>query len=295
MTQTLAAPAARLELGLAPHTLRPGDVSALRLPGPRGSYAVRKTLQAHPGRSVWLPETLEYALVSPWRNRPEIAHLEEVVATRNAAALIRAAFERCVAHGDELLIAIELEAERGPSRFQRAGLEPLEDVITYELDTIRAFPAVSRELSVMRVTPSDRYAIGSLIQVDHAAFPWLWRNSRHEFEVYLRTPGVDVLLIAEQGVPIAYTGSTMFAGWGHLDRIAVAPEQQGQGRGRDALVLAIGAMRRQGAARIALSTQGTNLRSQRLYERCGFQRTPELDYRLFGAWCKPGCRVVSSR
>jgi ribosomal protein S18 acetylase RimI-like enzyme len=86
----------------------------------------------------------------------------------------------------------------------------------------------------------------------------------------------------------------MFAGWGHLDRIAVAPRQQGEGRGRDALALAIAAMRHQGAARIALSTQLTNLRSQRLYERCGFRRTPELDYRLFGAWCQAPRHVVST-
>jgi ribosomal protein S18 acetylase RimI-like enzyme len=241
-----------------------------------------------------MPETLEYALVSPWRNRPEIAHIEELVANRNATALVQAAFERCAAHGDELLIAIELEAERSPSRFERAGLESLEDVITYELDAIRQFPAVSQELDVMRVAPSDLLAIDSLIRIDHAAFPWLWRNSWDEFEVYVRTPGVDVLLISAEGAPIAYTGSTMFAGWGHLDRIAVAPEQQGLGRGSDALSLAIAAMRHQGASRIALSTQRTNLRSQRLYERSGFRRTPELDYRLFGAWCQPQRHITST-
>ncbi|MGH2618799.1 MAG: GNAT family N-acetyltransferase, partial [Thermomicrobiales bacterium] len=115
----------------------------------------------------------------------------------------------------------------------------------------------------------------------------LWHNSRTEFDVYLRIPGVDVSLLEAGGEPVAYIGITHFAGWGHLDRIAVLPGQQGRGFGREALGLAVDIMRRQGARRAALSTQLTNRRSQRLYERFGFRRTYEHDYRLFGRWRRP--------
>ena len=80
-------------------TLAPGDVPALRLPGSRGADSVRRMLDLHPGRSVWVPATLEYALIGPWRNRPEIASIEDLVAVRHLEELLRAAVERCADHG----------------------------------------------------------------------------------------------------------------------------------------------------------------------------------------------------
>jgi ribosomal protein S18 acetylase RimI-like enzyme len=57
------------------------------------------------------------------------------------------------------------------------------------------------------------------------------------------------------------------------------------------LTFAIESLRRQGARRIGLSTQGTNRRSQRLYQRFGFIRTPDLDYQLFGHWHRPAVHI----
>lgn len=268
-------------------TLQAADVSALHLPTPRGASSLIQALERLPGRSVWSPDSLEYLLLAPWRQRCEIACIEEFDAVRHLQPLLNAAFERCVAHGDELLLAIELESYRPQSRFERAGMELLEEVITYELEY---YPTIAPSLGPLRrrpVTPFDESAIETLLEIDQAAFPWLWRNSRREFAVYLRTPGVSVTLLEADGAPVAYVGSTLFAGWGHLDRIAVLPGDQGRGFGRHALAIAVDALRRQGAHRVALSTQRTNRRSQRIYERFGFQRTPELDYRLFGVWCHP--------
>ena len=274
--------------GSAVRTLRPEDVASLRLPGIRGPQALKQALERHPGRSVWMPESLEFALLAPWRHRPEIAHVDELDAVRGTEPLLRAAFERCVANGDELMLAIEMDSYRQRSRFERAGLELLEEVITYEIDAARSPALRSGELRVAPETPIDERAIGHLLRIDQASFPWLWRNNRAEFDVYLRTPGVAVALLIRDRNPVAYVGWTLFDGWGHLDRIAVLPDAQGHGFGREALAIAVDAMRRQGARRVALSTQRTNQRSQRLYARFGFQRTPELDYRLFGAWCHPG-------
>jgi ribosomal protein S18 acetylase RimI-like enzyme len=252
---------------------------------------MREALARNPERSVWIPETLEYALVGMWRNRPEIASVDELVAVRNIEPLLRSAFELCVEHGDDLLLAIELETHRGPSRFERAGMELLEEVITYELDIPQVRPIMRNEYPFLPIRAGDAEAITLIATLDQEAFPWLWRNSRREFEAYLETPGVDVSLLELEGLPVAYVGTTLFSGWGHLDRIAVAPRLQGRGLGRAALAFAIETLRRQGARRIGLSTQGTNWRSQRLYERFGFIRTPDLDYQLFGYWRRPGAFV----
>jgi ribosomal protein S18 acetylase RimI-like enzyme len=270
-------------------TLRPADVTTLRLPGMRSGAALREALDRYPERSVWVPETLEYLVLAPWRHRPEIAYVEELVGVRHSEALLQGAYERCLQRGDELLLAIELESERRPTRYERAGLTFLEEVVTYEIDTARAGDAKTGSLAVERVTGADEPAITLLTTIDHEAFPWLWRNSREEFQTYLRTPGALVGLVSVSGEAVGYFGATLYTGWGHLDRIAIAPRYQGRGFGTMTLHAAVTAMRRQGARRLGLSTQRTNIRSQRLYERFGFRHTPGLDYQLFGRWCRPDC------
>ncbi len=275
-TMEIAAPAVR--------PLAPADVATLRLPGRRGSESMIAALRTQPGRSVWIPETLEYALVGSWRNRPEIASIDDMVAIRNIEPLLCAAFERCVERGDELMLALELETHRGASRYERAGLELLEEVITYEIDVHRVPRMPRRHLWLSSISADDADAIDRVTALDQAAFPWLWRNSRAEFDVYLDTPGVEVSFLMSDGAPVAYVGTTFYSGWGHLDRIAVAPDLQGRGLGRAALILAIDGLRTRGARRVGLSTQRSNYRSQRLYERLGFERTSGMDYQLYGIW-----------
>lgn len=284
MAGTLALPRSIHIEQSAIQTLDPNDIPRLRLPAQRSAHSLRQLLELHPGRSVWSPATLEYAIVGPWRNRPEISCIDELAAAPNVEPLLRSAFERCVDHGDDLMLAIELDTQRSPTRYERADMELLEEVITYEMETPRAPWQPDPSLRLVPVEANDGSAIDWVTRLDLAAFPWLWRNSRKEFDVYLRTPGVELAAIEANGEPVAYIGVTLFVDWGHLDRIAVAPDQQGRGLGRQALGLAIEAMRRGGARRIALSTQRTNRRSQRLYERFGFRRTFDHDYRLYGRW-----------
>jgi ribosomal protein S18 acetylase RimI-like enzyme len=267
------------------------DISALRLPGRRGAASVRQLLAVHPGRSVWVPATLEYALIGPWRNRSEIASIEDLVAVRHMEELLRAAVDRCAEHGDDLVLTVELDSQRSPARYERAGLEMLEEVITYAMGIVREPWSGSDRIRLVRVNANDEAAINRVTNIDQASFPWLWRNNRTEFDVYLHTPGVEVWLVEADGAPVAYFGVTLFPDWGHLDRIAVVPEQQGRGFGLETLGLAVDTMRTRGARRVGLSTQRTNRRSQRLYERFGFRRTPDHDYRLFGAWCRPERRA----
>jgi ribosomal protein S18 acetylase RimI-like enzyme len=255
---------------------------------------MREALARFPGRSVWIPDTLEYALVGSWRNRPEIASVDELVAVRNVEPLLRAAQERSIACGDALFLAVELETQRGASRYERAGMELLEEVITYEIDAARVPRMPQRRFRRVPSAPDDRDALDRLIDLDRRAFPWLWRNSREEFMAYLATPGVLISFIEAEGQSLAYVGTTLFTGWGHLDRIAVEPELQGRGIGRAALTLAVDALRQRGARHIGLSTQRTNERSQRLYERFGFRRTPDLDYQLYGAWNRSDRKTARS-
>lgn len=264
--------------------LTEADIPQLRLQGRRSNEQMRDVLRARPGRSVWVPGTLEHLLIGSWRNRPEISSIEEISAVRHLPALVEQAIAQCTMHGDDLLLALELESHRGRSRLERAGLEQLEEVITFELDTARVPRSHMNGVESVPVYQDDTARMFQVISLDNAAFPWLWRNSLEEFWEYLATPGVQILAMLVRGEVVAYVGITEFEGWGHIDRVAVSPERQGEGLGQSAVTHGVDALRRGGARRIGLSTQRSNVRSQRLYERLGFQRTPELDYHLYGAW-----------
>ena len=282
-----ALPSAVVHTGTSGLTARPlmlDDVPLLRLSSPHAVNETRESLTLRPDRSVWIPESLEYAIVGIWRNRNDISCLDEIVAVRGFDTLIHAAIEACTRQGDRLLLAIELEVQGGRSRYERAGMELLEEVITYEIGVDHVPRMPQRHLRLERIVPGDARALAIVASIDAEAFPWLWRNSRDEFIDYLETPDVSLSLLRFDGTPVAYIGTTQFTNWGHIDRIAVKPELQGNGFARAALILAIAEMRQRGARRVGLSTQKTNLRSQRLYEQFGFRRTIDLDYRLYGNW-----------
>src|SRR5215204_6836162 len=152
-------------------TLGPEDVAALRLPGRRGAEPMRRLLEIHPGRSVWVPATLEYALIGPWRNRPEIGSIEELVAVRHMEELLRAAVERCAEHGDDLMLTVELDARRSPTRYERAGLEMLEEVITYQRGIVREPWSGSGHIRLVRVNADDEAAIERITDIDQSSFP----------------------------------------------------------------------------------------------------------------------------
>jgi ribosomal-protein-alanine N-acetyltransferase len=270
--------------GAAIQELTERDVDGLRfgLWSRMSNHDVKRALTAFPGRSVWLPETLEYAIVTPWRARPEVANVAELSAVRNPALLLEAVVDRCAQLGASVVIAIELDEVRGPAFYERAGFELLEEVITYELDCRVALDTFPSEIAFRSVDVRSKEDRQLLIRLDHETFPWLWWNSEAEFLSYADTPGVELFAGYIGDDPVSYVGITSYLGWGHLDRIAVMPHLQGRGLGKQALSFAIQRLMRSGSMRVGLSTQSQNKRSQQLYERFGFRRATSNDYRLYG-------------
>jgi len=278
----------RLRSPLAPHdpgirTLLPEEVPLLRLGRQSASDEALDALSRYPGRSVWLPDTLEHVVVTPWRNRDAIGYLGEISAIRHAEALIRAACERASALGDAMTLMIDLDEERPRSFYRRAGLDPIERIVTYELRRGAERFASAGAARFVAADPRDPSHLRALLEIDRAAFPWLWWNTPREFAHYGDQMGVELYLGFIGDTPVSYCGFTVFLGWAHLDRIAVLPAAQGLGVGRDTLAFAVRELFRIPVDRIGLSTQELNSRSRKLYEACGFRRSPGYDYCLFGA------------
>jgi ribosomal protein S18 acetylase RimI-like enzyme len=246
-----------------------------------GSF--ERAILARPGRSFWLPQTSEFVIVGPWRHRDEIDCVQMMSAPRNPYSLLRCSLEASKELGAEALVVTEW-AETRPSEFYgRIGLKHLESVIAFQLTQLsdRGNLSVNVALRKADLIGMSR-DLGLLTEIDSASFPWLWRNSEAEFQQYWLSPGVEIWLAEADSRVVGYIGTTAFPGWGHIDRIAVYPEHQSRGFGTEMIRFVIDRFRRQGARRIALSTQEDNFVSQRLYRRLGFRRAEDHDYRIYG-------------
>ena len=263
--------------------LRPEDVSQLPLAWyHRHDHGeIRRLARNFPGRSMWQPDTGEFALIGPWRHRTDIVQLVELSAQRAAVGLIESAAAAAGHLGADLMVIMENDERRRPSFYRAIDFEHLEDVITMELDGPSVDAPVAGNLEFVPVQPETGH-YDAIRGIDDLAFPWLWRNGPIEFASYIRMPDVRIFIGLLDGRPVSYVGLTLYNDWGHLDRIAVRPTAQGQGVGAQTLAFACRLMARSGADSIALSTQGHNTQSRRLYERFGFVRKSTNDYRIYG-------------
>jgi ribosomal-protein-alanine N-acetyltransferase len=244
---------------------------------------LRRHLRRHPRRSFWIPSTREYVIGGYLRHRQEIGSLIELDARGNHnAALVAALLAACAEDDCPLVIFNDTSELRNQRWYHEMGFELVEEIIVYELHTR---PASRPERPArLRFEPIDE-ATPELLHVDQQAFPFLWWNCPAEFRNYLDQTGVRLHLGRnEHGVAVAYAGITLYQGWGHLDRLAVLPEFQGQGYGLETLSYAVAQVYASGARRVGLSTQAANQRSQVLYERFGFRRVYRTDYSIYGHW-----------
>lgn len=262
--------------------LTPGDVGLLRLDWRHrhDPAEVRRLVGAFPGRSMWIPATGEFVLIAPWRNRTDIVHIAELSAVRDVGTLIANAAHAAGERGAEMLVVVENDERRRPRFYREHGFQLIDSVISMERHGAYGLPAESGQ---MRFTPVriESEVLPAIEAVDQRAFPWFWWNSHDEFVSYLTMPDVSVLAGLLDERVVSYFGVTEYAGWGHLDRIAVDPVAQGTGIGAQTLSGAITLLRSRGAGMIGLSTQADNHRSQRLYARAGFSRA-DADYRIYG-------------
>lgn len=266
--------------------LTPDDIDRLR-PSWEARFTprdLRRIAGRRPRVSVWNARTGEYLIGQPWRHRDEIVQVSELVGAASTHELLNGFVVLATRAGCELAVVSEYSERRRREFYLGARFDLLEEIIIYELDRIDQRSIPEPELTFERADWRDPETRAALIDLDHRSFPWLWWNSQGEFEDYCTSPGVDVEVAYVDGRAAAYIGITGLRTWGHLDRIAVDPDLQGHGLGRDALNHAVLRLRSGGVRRIALSTQARNQVSRSLYESYGFRREPRHDYRLYGRW-----------
>lgn len=245
---------------------------------------LRALLATSPHQSFWMPESGEFVLVVPWRNRVELPSVHTLWSFQHDGPLIRAAAAAARARGAAALVMLETGERRRPAFYHAHGFSRIEIIRTYEHVEPRVLARQLDPDSQQFVRLGlDQPALTAAVQaLDHAAFPWFWWNSPEEFAVYLQMRDVETWAGIRDGAVVSYIGFTSFHRWAHLDRIAVAPGLQGHGIGRSAVAFAAQRMVEEGARHVGLSTQSANRVSRHLYESLGFRHTRQSDYDVYG-------------
>jgi ribosomal protein S18 acetylase RimI-like enzyme len=241
-------------------------------------------VELHPHFCWWVRRSGDYIVGEPWRRRSDIGCIAELNARGPARdALTARLFEVFVAQGYQAVVLGYHGGEEYAHYYANLGFSSLERVVYYEKPNMQlsyrpSVEVASGEVSIEPLKPDE---LSGLIAVDHAAFPWLWWNSREEMAQYQAMDNVGIYLARYQGQALGYFSYTLFERWGHLDRIAVDPRARGLGLGAAQLARAIAEMRLRGVQRVTLSTQETNTQSRKLYEGFGFRLTSE-SYHIYG-------------
>jgi ribosomal-protein-alanine N-acetyltransferase len=148
------------------------------------------------------------------------------------------------------------------------GFHFVEDVVTlHRIDSdMPSLPSHSLQLRNGYVED-----IRSIVAVDHAAFAPPWQMSALDIRNSQRL-AASCTVALYNGKIIGYEISTRHHTSGHLARLAVRPEMQGQKVGSVLLHNLLTKFSRRGVRSMTVNTQQSNLRSQRLYTRYGFRR-----------------------
>ncbi len=133
----------------------------------------------------------------------------------------------------------------------------------------------SRTRGLLRPLRQDE--IAGLIVLDRLAFPPLWRMSEAElwelcFTCRVQAAAVDGQLAGYAALSLHPTADRQDDNQAQLSRLAVHPDFQGRGIGRQLLSESIAYAHAQGCYRILLNTPESNPTAQHLYESLHFRR-----------------------
>lgn len=123
----------------------------------------------------------------------------------------------------------------------------------------------------LAIAQTERWHEDAVARVDHAAFAPPWQMTAPEVRQGMRAGAYNTLAVIDSQI-VGYQITTTHGLNGHLARLAVLPQAQGRGVGGALLRDMIAWFQRRRVLAITVNTQESNVKSQRLYERYGFQR-----------------------
>lgn len=177
--------------------------------------------------------------------------------------------------GEATIFAVSIQQWFG-EMLQKSGFTHSHDVVMLIWEDKVPLPKPS---SSVKIRPMKQEDLEVVEAIDAKAFKKEWRNSRQGLEIALLQSQVATVAESAQGL-IGYQISTPSPLGGHLARLAVLPEAQGQGVGYHIVYHLLNQFKSRGVCCISVNTQNNNFASLALYAKAGFHQTGEA-YRVY--------------
>lgn len=158
--------------------------------------------------------------------------------------------------------------------FLRVGFHPCQQLALLSRPIQSGLPERNGSIAIRRARRRDH---PSVLAVDHAAFEPFWQLDQAGLNDALRATPFRHFRVARQDADTGLTGyaiSGRSGPAGYLQRLAISPNQQGQGAGAALVVDGLRWMARWGATQVWVNTPRHNTGALRLYERLGFEQIP---------------------
>jgi ribosomal protein S18 acetylase RimI-like enzyme len=148
-------------------------------------------------------------------------------------------------------------------------------VLKYEKNTVIQLPYL-KSIVIRHMLPED---FPFVLGIDGSAFKAEWRNSLEEMELAYQLSSYATIAEMNHEI-VGYQYSTSSGMGGHLARLAVRDNMQGQGIGYSLVHDVVRHFRQQGVMNLSVNTQQSNIASLGLYAKSGFKSTGE-SYRVY--------------
>lgn len=150
-----------------------------------------------------------------------------------------------------------------------SGFQETNEVIFFKWDGAPLPNTPESGIELRKMSLED---IPAVARIDQSAFDPVWALSLRSLRTAYRLSSLATVISREDQI-IAYQMSTSSALGAHIARLAVHPDLQGMGCGRELIANALHDFSRRGLEQVTVNTQADNLRSQQLYLSLGFQPT----------------------
>jgi len=219
----------------------------------------------------------ERARTGRWRGEAEVAYLAPVPsAPPPSAEFLRRCLDILASRGYTRVVTAALSPLE-QAGFLAAGFDVAERLHLLALDLEGSLPSMSPGVPLVRARAADRAAV---LAVDATAFSPFWRfDDAGLADALAATPHTRWRVATPDRVGsdrrvLGYAICGRAAHQGYVQRLAVAPEAQGQGTGRRLLLDGLRWMRRRGVRRAVVNTQLGNDAALALYRAVGFRDDP---------------------
>lgn len=194
--------------------------------------------------------------------------------------LVKDVWERLFAKAASMLITANIQQLAALSNsdwftrlLRHSGFTHQDDIVILEWKGDH--PTSSSRNPGIEIRSMRAYDLPEVYQVDQAAFAPLWQNSLASLTKAFNQPGISTVALSQDQI-VGYQISTTITIQGHLARLAVDPDHQGQQVASALVDDLLHQFVKRGVWRATVNTQAHNKPSLAVYQKFGFQRTQDI-------------------